>query len=420
MANDVNTKAFGDYRVLDLADSKGFYAGMLLGSLGADVIKIEKPGGDEARCEGPFYGDQTHPNNSLFWLGYNTNKRGITLNLENAEGREIFKNLAKTADVVLESYDPGYMESLGLGYGDLKKINPRLIMTRVTPFGQDGPYAGYKASDLVCWGISGMLFITGDGDRYPVRVSTIPLAYLLAGMDAAWTTAIALYARANGQPGQQIDLSIMESGNKTAFMIHERWELTGSEFERGSSFYLVPNSDVRLKLVWEASDGFIMYMMYTGAFGADECHRLVGWLDEHGMADDYLKSIDWANYEWRTQTSEDANRVQDYFARFYRTLTKAELLEQALKRRIMIQPVSSPRDIASHVQLQAREYWQEVAYPELDMTFKYPIRSSLNSATPCRNWRKAPAVGEHNLEIYHGEMGYSEKDTARFADAGII
>jgi crotonobetainyl-CoA:carnitine CoA-transferase CaiB-like acyl-CoA transferase len=420
MADEDYVKAYGAYRVLDLADSKGFYAGMLLGSLGADVIKIEKPGGDASRREGPFYKDDPDPAKSLFWLGYNANKRGITLDLETADGRALFLKLVKTADVVLESFQPGYLESLGLGYQDLSAINPGLVMTRVTAFGQDGPYANYQASDLICWAISGMLFITGDNDRDPVRVSGIPLTYLLASMDAAWATAIALYARADTGQGQQVDLSIMESGNKTAFMIRERWALTGLEFERGSSYYLVPNSEVKLRLVWEAKDGYVMYMIYTGDFGVDECQRLVAWADEHGMTDEYLKSIDWATYEWRSQTREEADRVQEYFVKFFRTMTKAELLEQALARRIMIQPVSSPKDILDHVQLKAREYWQEIEYPELGTSFKYPERVSLNSVTPCYNWRKAPAIGEHNDEIYRTELGYSAEDLSRFKEAGVI
>jgi len=420
MADQNSAQAYRDYRVLDLADSRGFYAGMLLGSLGADVIKIERPGGDASRHEAPFYHDEPDPAKSLFWMGYNANKRGITLDLETAEGRALFLRLVKTADVVLESFAPGYLESLGLGYADLRAVNPDLVMTRVTPFGQDGPYVRYKASDLICWAISGMLFITGDNDRDPVRVSGIPLTYLLASMDAAWATAIALYARAELGSGQQIDLSIMESANKTAFMMRERWALTGLEFERGSSYYLVPNSDVKMRLVWEAKDGYVMYMMYTGDFGVEECRRLVAWADEHGMTDEYLRGIDWATFEWRSQTRAGADRVQEYFVKFFKTMTKEELLEQALKRRIMIQPVSSPKDILDHIQLKAREYWQEIEYPELGTSFKYPERVSLNSVTPCSNRRKAPAIGEHNREIYQAEHGCSPEEIGRLEAAGVI
>ena len=145
------------YRVLDLTDDKGFYCGQLLGSLGADVIKIERPGGDPARNIGPFFHDIPDPEKSLFWLALNSNKRGITLNIEAANGKEIFKRLVKTADVVVESSAPGYMDKLGLGYSELEKINPGVVMTSITPFGQTGPYRDYKASDLVCWAMGGLL-----------------------------------------------------------------------------------------------------------------------------------------------------------------------------------------------------------------------------------------------------------------------
>ena len=137
------------YRVLDMADQKGLLCGKILGDLGADVIKIEKPGGDKARNLGPFYHDDTDPEKSLFWLALNTSKKGITLDIEKPEGREIFKRLVKTADFVIETFSPGYMDNLGLGYSDLEKINPGVILISITPFGQTGPYKNWKTSDFL-------------------------------------------------------------------------------------------------------------------------------------------------------------------------------------------------------------------------------------------------------------------------------
>ncbi len=410
----------GSYRVLDLSDDKGFYCGQLLGSLGADVIKVEIPGGDLTRNIGPFLHDVPDMDKSLYWMGYNTNKRGITLDIETSDGKKIFEKLVSSADVVIDTFEPGYLKKIGFDYDSLVQINPKIVLTSITHFGQSGPYSGLKASDLVCWGMSGMLFVTGDPDRYPVRVSHIPLTYLLASMDGALATAIALHWRATSAKGQHIDVSVQDSANKTAWMIHERWAVTGEEFPRGSSFYSVPNSDVKLRLVWPAKDGHIFYMIYTGAFGAAEDGRLVKWLDEEGMADDYLKGIAWSTLEWRKQTSEEANRIHDYFARFFATKTKSELLEEALKRRIMLQPVSSARDLVEHPHLTARDYWQDVAYPQLDMTLRYPVRFCLNSETPCKNWRSAPFIGEHNSEIYGDELGYSTSEIISLKEAGII
>ena len=411
---------FGSYRVLDLTDEKGLYCGQLLGSLGADVIKLERPGGDPARNIGPFYHDIPDPEKSFFWFAFNTNKRGVTLNIETADGRDIFKKLVKTADVIVESFPPGYMDELGLGYSELEKINPGIVMTSITPFGQTGPYRDYKASDLVCWAMSGLLFVTGDPDKPPIHVSHIPLSFLLAGMDGAWSTAIALFWRRTSGEGQYIDLSIQDSASKTAWMIHERWEVTGEEFQRGSSHYGVPNSDVVVRMVWPVKDGYIMYMIITGPFGASESQRLVKWLDDEGMADDFLRGIDWATLDWRQMSREEGEKIQDYFARFFQTKTKAELLEEALRRRLMIQPVNTPKDIMRHPQLEARGYWQKLDHTDLGATLRYPSRFCLMSEAPCKLWRRAPLIGEHNQEIYQKELGFSSEELVVLKQGGII
>ena len=147
---------------LDLTDEKGFLCGKILADLGADVIKIERPGGDPSRRIGPFWGDIADPEKSLYWFAYNSNKRGITLNIETADGKEIFKKLVKTSDFVIESFPPGYMETLGLGYSTLSNIKDGIILTSITPFGQTGPYRDYQASDIVVMGMAGMLYLTGD------------------------------------------------------------------------------------------------------------------------------------------------------------------------------------------------------------------------------------------------------------------
>src|SRR3990170_3305135 len=159
------------YRVLDLTDEKGLLCGKILGDLGADVIKIERPGGDPARRIGPFYHDEPHPEKSLFWFAFNTSKRGITLNIETADGQEIFKRLVQTADFVIETFPPGYLAKLGLGYSDLEKINPGIILVSITPFGQTGPYKDWKGADIVAWATGGDMAPWGEPDRPPIRIS---------------------------------------------------------------------------------------------------------------------------------------------------------------------------------------------------------------------------------------------------------
>ncbi|MDE0206623.1 MAG: CoA transferase, partial [Candidatus Tectomicrobia bacterium] len=160
----------GPYRVLDLSDERGILCGKILADLGADVIQIEPPEGSPARRLGPFYRDEPGPDSSLFWWSYAANKRSTTLNLHTADGRALLKRLLPTADFLVESAAPGELAALGLGYDELAAVNPALIVVSVTPFGQSGPYAGYQAPDLVGIGMAGLMYVTGDPDRAPVRV----------------------------------------------------------------------------------------------------------------------------------------------------------------------------------------------------------------------------------------------------------
>lgn len=410
----------GPYRVLDLTDEKGFYCGQLLGSLGADIIKVEPPGGDPSRRMGPFHHDQFHPERSLYWFAYNSNKRGITLNLATRDGAGILCKLVASADVVVESFAPGHLDSLGLGYAVLAHFNPRLVLTSISPFGQSGPYRDYQGPDLVCWAMGGLLAQTGDPDRPPVRISHIGFAYQIAGMDAAWATAMALYWRGLSGQGQHIDVSIQASVAKTTFMEHEVWEVTGKERERGSSFYKVPYSDVVLRTVWEAKDGFLYLMLRGGELGARENPKIVQWMDEEGMADDFIKGVDWSHLEWRACSGEEVDRIHGYFVRFFKSKTKAELAEGALKRDIILQSVCSPRDIVEHPQLKARAYWQDVAHPELGTHIAYPGRFCAPSASACKMWRRAPLIGEHNEEVYLKEIGLSRDELAALTEAGVV
>jgi len=409
----------GAYRILDLTDEKGLYCGQLLGSLGADVIKIEKPGGDPARNISPFFHDVPDPERSLFWFALNTNKRGVTLNIETNDGREVFRRLVKTADVVVESFNPGYMDVLGLGYSELEKINPGVILTSITPFGQTGPYKDYQASDLACWAMGGLLAITGDPEKPPVRIGKIPFAYLMGSMDGAWATAIALCCKERDGEGQHVDVSIQESVVKTAWMMHELWEVTGENYQRGSSHYKWPNSEVTLRLVWPVKDGYITFMPAFVPARAPQMSLLVQWIDSDGMADDYLRGIDWTTIDFRFMSREDGERIQEYFARFFQTKTKAELLEGGRQREIGLQPICTPGDILEHPQLKARDYWQELEYDELSISISLPGRFCLPSGTTCKLWRRAPAIGEHNWEIYHEELGFSDEELVTLKQAGI-
>ena len=159
------------YRVLGLTTERGLLCGQILGDLGADVIKVEPPGGSPARQLGPFYRDQPHPDRSLYWWAYNRNKRSVTLNLESSEGQTLFRRLVSSAHFLIESDNPGALARCGCSYADLAALNPALVYVSITPFGQDGPKTNYAESDLIILAAGGPLILTGDEDRAPVRVS---------------------------------------------------------------------------------------------------------------------------------------------------------------------------------------------------------------------------------------------------------
>lgn len=203
--------ALAGYKVLDVSHYiAGPYCTRLLAGYGADVIKIEKPGhGDGARRLGPFVGDDPHDEKSLQFLYLNTGKKSITLNLKSAEGIRIFKELVADADILVESFEPRVMPSLGLGYDILSEINPKLVMTSISNFGQTGPYRDYKAAEIVEYALSGLMKMTGDPDREPLKLG-LDVAQYTGGQAAVIPTLAAVrQANATGQ-GKHVDISIMD------------------------------------------------------------------------------------------------------------------------------------------------------------------------------------------------------------------
>ncbi len=220
------------YRVLDLSDEKGFLCGRMLGDLGADVIKVEPPGGDPSRLHGPFIRVEADSEKSLYWLAFNFNKRGVALNLETADGRELFKRMVEKADFLVETFRPGYLAGLGLGYESLKKLNSRLVMVSITPFGQTGPRAQWKADDIVAMAAGGYMAVTGDEDRPPLRVG-VPQSYVLAGSQAAAGALLAHAMRqANGE-GQHVDVSLQEAVASALNETMQFWHVEKQPGDRG-------------------------------------------------------------------------------------------------------------------------------------------------------------------------------------------
>lgn len=407
-------------RILDLTDEKGLLCARILADLGADVIKIEKPGGDDARRIGPFYHDMPDSEKSLFWFAHNLNKRGITLNIENRDGQSIIKRLVKRADVIVESFPVGYLEKQGLGYSLLTEINPGIIVASISPFGQNGPYKDYKASDIVGMAMSGYLYLCGDPDGPPVRIS-VPQAYLHASCEAAVGIMMALYYRELSGEGQYVDVSMQQSLVLTTIQAIPFWSLNQKILERSGAFRTGLTSGTHQRQTWRCKDGFVNFVIYGGRpFGAFTNQALVKWMDDEGMAPDHLKQIDFPNWDVSNMAQEDWEKIEEPVGRFFLTHTKTELLSEGALRGVAICPVSSPSEVIDFVQLKEREFWIEVDHPELGVTLKYPGFCFKFSETPCRVWRRAPLIGEHNEEIYHDELGLSKEEMILLKQANII
>jgi crotonobetainyl-CoA:carnitine CoA-transferase CaiB-like acyl-CoA transferase len=409
------------YRVLDLTTERGLLCGQMIGDMGADVIKVEPPGGSAARGIGPFYKDAPHPDRSLYWWAYNRNKRAITLDIERDAGRDLLRRLVERADFLIESHNPGYMAEQGLGFGELAKINPALIYVSITPFGQDGPKANYADSDLIVMAAGGPLILAGDADRPPVRLC-VPQAYLHASADAAVAALAAHHERVRSGLGQHVDVAAVQSA-AMATQSNILGAALGSIEPRRSSGGL-KMGPIELPLVWPASDGYIaMTFLFGSAIGVFTA-KLMRYVCEQGFCDEATRDKDWIAYGEQlfsgVEPLAEFERVKELVRNFTRSRTKAELLALAVERGFLITPVATIDEVVESPQFASRDYFQSVAHPELGESFRYPGPFAKFSSTPIEYGRRPPLVGEHNVEIYRGELGLSERQIAALARAGIV
>jgi crotonobetainyl-CoA:carnitine CoA-transferase CaiB-like acyl-CoA transferase len=417
---DRNAGLLSPYRVLDLSNELGFLCGKILGDLGADVIKIEPPGGEPGRRLGPFYGDQPDPEKSLFWFGFNNNKRGITLNLESAKGRELFSQLVAKADFVMETFTPGYLDGLNLGYTTMSKINPRLVLTSITPFGQTGPYSKFKASDIEIMALSGCMSLTGDPDRPPLRV-TFPQSYGWTGSYAAMGALIAHYHREQTGEGQQVDVSAQACLLWAFSHAHTFWDLNRHVEKRAGSFMTGRSiTGAKMRVFWPCQDGYLNFIIYGGEAGRRTNQALVEWMDSKGMAPDFLKQKDWKTFDIAQVSQEEIDRMEEPIGDFFKGVTKAEFFKEVVKRQMLGYPVASVKEIFADPQHEARHFWQTIEHPELQISIDYPGGFARFSDGACRIWRRAPLIGEHNQEIYGQELGMSPAEIAELQKQGVI
>lgn len=400
-------QALSDIKIIEYSHFiTGPYCTKLLADLGAEVIKIEEPGvGDMARKHGPFPKDEPHPARSGLFLYLNTNKSGITLDGESPEGTKIFKELVKDADILVENHPPGVMAQLGLGYEDLKKINPRLVVTSVTPFGQSGPYRDYKGHDLNLWHMGGMGYLTrqvipGTGFGTPVRVGG-RLADLTTGLTAAVATMCAFLAVRMTGRGQWVDVSGLESIAALPHAPVAFPQLEGRIAGRGAS-PLYPGG------IMSCKDGDI----------------LVGFPEEIQWKRffEIMGNPDWMEGDWWKDMQaliDNAEFLSSQVGDWLKVRSREEVLEEGKEKHIPLAALNSAEDVVKDRQFVDREFFVDIAHPEAG-TVKYPSAGYKFSETPWGVRRPAPLLGEHNEDVYCEQLGFTKQDLVRMGERGTI
>ena len=382
------------------------YCTKLMADLGAEVIKMEAPGlGDEARSREPFAGDRPGIERSGLFAYLNTNKFSITLNPRAAAGRKVFEELIKEVDVLVENNPPSLMEELGFTYEALEKINPMLVMTSITPFGQNGPHRDYKAYEINAYGSAWYGFGSTVCIREPVPPPVKAAGRQCqfgAGQVGSVATMFAVLARELISSGQHVDVSIQEIMAGHCESVIEHWTFAANEIGGLAHPILMP------MMPMECKDGWVFIMCI-----------------EDFQFNNYVKVM--GNPEWaKNELFKDRFSRANYLDALYPLMTewtmehtREEVFELAQAGRVPLAPAYTSEEIASHPQLQARNYFVEIDHPEIGRV-RYPGAPYMLSETPWRIERRAPLLGEHNEKIYCGRLGYTNQDLIKLTEAGAI
>jgi crotonobetainyl-CoA:carnitine CoA-transferase CaiB-like acyl-CoA transferase len=399
------------YQVLDLTDERGLLAGKMLADLGADVLQVEPPSGSSARRIAPFFDERSGLDGSAYWAAYAAGKRGITCNLDHPDGQDLIRRLAASADFLFESHMPGLMAARGLGYDDLAAVNPALVYVSITPFGADGPKAGYADSEIILWAAGGALAGARDGDQPPLRIS-VPQAYLHAAGDAAGGAMVAHFERVRSGQGQHVEISAQQSVAQATLS-------TVLAVAVGQLVDPPRPATTAAGTKWPVQDGLVELALGGGIATGHFTNSFFRWLYAEGGCDAETAALDWrrmpdllANGQ---VTPDDVTRIRSIVAAFLRRRTKQELIEAAVQHKFMLAPVFTIADLAVSPHLAARGFWQE----GIDGR-RYPRFPACFSGRDLPVLRPAPRLGEHDHEIYVDELGLSDADLARLRDTGVI
>ena len=391
-------------RILDLADEKASFCSKVLADLGAYVVKIEKPGGDPSRKIGPYLGNSPDPEKGLFFYHNNTNKLGITLNLENKLGREIFLRLVERTDVIVETFPPGYLNEIGLGFEILGALNPKLILVSVTGFGQFGPRKGYKSCDMVASAFGGQMYVSGSSSTPPLKPFG-DQSFYAASLFAAIGTLLALRKRNHTGKGEHLDISLQEAVASTLehVMIQYFYEKIVPK-RQGSLHWSNSYSILPCK------DGYLLVSLFQ------QWETLVEWMENEGMAED-LKDEKYKEEEYRLRHVDHIIKV---LQRWTKTHTTSDLFELGQLMRFPWAPVYALKEVQDNIQLEARNFFIHVEHPESGTSLKYQATPYQFSDSTLDRWKRAPLIGEDNIKIFQHELGLSQEQLQELSSLNVI
>ncbi len=397
----MSLRVFEGVKVLDLSeDIAGSFCARLLADYGADVLKLEPPAGAALRKMGPFFGDDPHGEKSLFYLVMNLNKKGATLNLETATGRSLLKQLAQHVDVIIEADRPGRLSQLGLGYHEISEINPGLVMTSITPFGQDGPYSQYLGEEIVSYAMGMIMSISGVQGEEPLKHGGFQAQYE-GGLNGAAATAMALFMQLNTGEGQHIDVSTTECVASTMLATQTLYPFSGGTPARrrpsGSMFgHPMP-----------CADGWIIVQTGGGASWED----ISGFFQSPEMLEPRFSN--------QAQRSQHGEELDEIVLNNIKGRSKWELFPKAAQARMLFGLVQTPSELAECAQLASRDFYREIDHPVIGK-IKVPAVLFNLSLTPYVQCAPAPTLGQHNQEIYVDGLGYSQQDMNRLRQLNVI
>ncbi len=394
--------ALAGVKVIDLTHHiAGPYATKLLADFGADVLKIERPGGDPARRLPPFFHDDPHPERSLPFLYLNTNKRSVTLNLKSEEGRSILMDLLADADALVENFAPRVLPSLGLDYETLREHNPSLVVASASNFGQTGPWRDFKATEIVEYALGGLMYIFGAYDREPLK-HALNQAQFKAGSNLASATLLALYHQRLTGAGQRVDVSIQESIASALRDVTNNYTYTGAVRRRQ------PNHTGDLTRVRRVSDGYVLPNPGLGA--SLDWQVLVDFLDAPELAD--------PRFDNASARLENAEALGEILDRIFATKQKREIFYAAHEKRFIYGVIDSPAETLDNPQIQARGFYAPVDHPGLG-EIMFPGAPFLMSGSPWTVNSSAPSLGQHNADVL-GTLGYDARGMALLAASEVI